>query len=111
MNWLLVIVAVLLILWAADECGFHPFPVLAAIVLVLWLAGCAHQPAVVPARVVIPIECREPMPERPVMPTELLSADASVDAYVQAAAAEIDRREGYEQQLATALANCRKPVR
>ncbi|WP_367619951.1 hypothetical protein [Comamonas kerstersii] len=42
------------------------------------------------------------------MPTEHLAGDADVDAYVQAAAAEIERREGYEDQLVTALRNCKK---
>ncbi|WP_353738650.1 hypothetical protein [Comamonas sp.] len=44
------------------------------------------------------------------MPTEHLAGDADVDTYVQAAAAEIERREGYEGQLVTALRNCKQPI-
>lgn len=74
------------------------------------LAGCAHNPPVVPGRTAIPVECQEPMPTRPVMPTELLVPGATIDAYIQAAEAEIDRREGYEDELRTALDNCTKPL-
>lgn len=42
------------------------------------------------------------------MPTEHLAGDVDVDAYVQAAAAEIERREGYEDQLVTSLRNCKR---
>lgn len=58
-------------------------------------------------KVAVPMPCQEPEPARPVMPTEHLAGDAGVDAYVQAAAAEIERREGYEDQLVTALRNCK----
>ena len=44
----------------------------------------------------VPVECREPVPDRPVMPTEAL--------------AEIDRREGYEVRLRAALQICTAPV-
>lgn len=83
----------------------------AAVAAVAFLAGCAHQPQVVPPRVVIPVECREPTPERPAMPTDALPLDASVDQFVQAAAAEIDRREAYEDRLRTALAACQQPIK
>ncbi len=79
--------------------------------LALLLPGCASLEKVLPARAAIPVECREPMPERPAMPTESLKPDATLDAYVQAAAAEIERRSGYEDQLVTALTNCRKPIK
>ena len=58
-------------------------------------------------KVAVPVPCQEPEPARPVMPTEHLAGDADVDAYVQAAAAEIERREGYEGQLVQALRNCK----
>lgn len=58
-------------------------------------------------KVAVPVPCQEPEPARPVMPTEHLAGDAGVDAYVQAAAAEIKRREGYEIQLVAALRNCK----
>lgn len=82
----------------------------AALVLaVLALAGCGHNPPVVQPRVAIPVECKEQVPERPAMPTEALTTD-SVDAYVQAAEAELLLREGYEGKLRTALEACTKPI-
>ena len=44
------------------------------------------------------------------MPTEALRPGATVDQYVQASAAEIERREGYEGLLRTALAACTAPI-
>ena len=60
--------------------------------------------------VAVPVACQEPTPERPVMPTEALRPGATVDQYVQASAAEIERREGYEGQLRAALTVCSKPI-
>lgn len=85
----------------------------AALAAVLLMAGCASSPPKVgiqQVKVAVPVPCQEPEPSRPVMPTEHLAADADVDAYVQAAAAEIERREGYETQLVTALRNCKQPL-
>lgn len=62
-------------------------------------------------KVAVPVPCQEPEPARPVMPTEHLAGDAGVDAYVQAAAAELERREGYETELRAALANCKLPLK
>lgn len=74
----------------------------------LVLAGCnATLPQV---RGPIPVECREEVPDRPVMPTEALPARPSLDAFVQAAAAEIERRESYEGRLRTALVACTTPL-
>ncbi len=61
--------------------------------------------------VAVPVECKEPMPDRPVMPTEALRPGATVDQFTQAAQAEIERREGYEVQLRAALASCTSLVR
>lgn len=87
----------------------------AALAAAVLLAGCGATP---PARVeiqqvkvAVPVPCDEPEPERPNMPTKRLAGDADVDSYVQAAAAEIERREGYEIQLRTALANCKLPLK
>lgn len=68
------------------------------------LAGCSSAPQTV--RVPVPVPCKAPMPQRPAMPTEALTADAALDDFVQAAAAEIERREGYEVQLRAAIEAC-----
>lgn len=61
--------------------------------------------------VAVPVECKEPIPDRPVMPTESLRPGATVDQFTQAAQAEIERREGYEVQLVAALAICTRPLK
>lgn len=78
--------------------------------MVVMLAGCG---ATMPQTVnkAIPLECRETVPERPAMPTESLAAGVGLDAFVQAATAEIERREAYEGQLRTALVNCTTPIK
>lgn len=83
----------------------------AALAATVLLVGCGATP---PARVeiqqvkvAVPVSCNEPEPERPSMPTEQLPVDADVDMYVQAAGAELERREGYEVQLTMALRNCK----
>lgn len=76
------------------------------------LAGCATRNHVEIQRVnvPVPVECKEPVPVRPVMPTEGLASSATLDQFAQAAMAEIERREGYEGELLAALENCRKPI-
>ncbi len=76
------------------------------------LAGCATRNHVEVQRVnvPIPVECKEPVPARPAMPTEALRQGATVDDFARAAMAEIERREGYEGELLTALENCRAPM-
>lgn len=77
------------------------------------LTACGTSPPrieIQQVKVAVPVPCQEPEPARPVMPTEHLAGDADVDAYVQAAAAEIERREGYEGQLVQALRNCKQPL-
>lgn len=83
---------------------------LAAAIALATLTGCAATP---PARVQIPvpIECREPIPPRPAMPTEALLPGATPWVLLRAALAEIDRREGYELQLRAALVVCTAPVK
>ena len=89
-------------------------PLLSAALATMLLSGCAATPAprteIQHVSVAIPVACQEPEPARPQMPTDALPDDAGVDAYVQAAAAEIERREGYEAQLLTALHNCKRPL-
>lgn len=70
----------------------------------LLLAGCTTAPEAV--RIAVPVPCRVALPARPAMPTENLTPDASLDDFVAAAAAEIERREGYELQLRAALEVC-----
>ena len=70
-------------------------------------AGCATKQE--PVRVAVPVPCRVAMPARPQMPTEALAPDVSLDDFVAAAAAEIERREGYELQLRAALEACQAP--
>lgn len=84
----------------------------AAIMVALALAmlfGCA---ATLPAqvKVPVPVACRETEPVRPVMPTDVLLPGSSLDRFVQASAAEIERREGYEVLLVTALRACITPI-
>lgn len=76
------------------------------------LAGCAAKNHVEIQRVSVPVpvECKEPVPARPVMPTEGLASTATLDQFAQAAMAEIERREGYEVELLTALQACRAPI-
>lgn len=83
------------------------------VLIPLVLAGCgATAPRVEVQRVnvAVPVECKEPIPERPVMPTEALRPGATVDQFAQASMAEIERREGYEVQLVAALAICTRPI-
>jgi hypothetical protein len=74
----------------------------------LGLAGCGA--TLQQVQVPIPIECRVQTPTRPAMPTESLQAGVTVDAFVAAATAEIERREGYEGELRAALATCTAPI-
>lgn len=91
---------------------FRLWPICAAAVLAL--AGCQTPPARVELQrvnVPLPVACDEPVPERPVMPTEQLRPGATVDQFTQAALAEIDRREGYEVRLLAALMACTRQIR
>lgn len=42
---------------------------------------------------------------------ETLRPGATVDDFARAAMAEVERREGYEGELLTALENCRAPIK
>lgn len=76
----------------------------------LVLAGCATTPGVATVKVPVPVECRETVPDRPIMPTEQFSEKPAIDQYQRAARAEIERREGYEVKLRTALEACTAPI-
>lgn len=72
------------------------------------MTGCATQYHRV--NVPVPVECKEAVPVRPAMPTETLLTGAAPWVLLRAALSEIDRREGYELQLATALTACVTPL-
>lgn len=77
----------------------------------LALAGCATTQGVTTVKVPVPVECRETVPDRPVMPTEQFTEKPAIDQYLRAARAEIERREGYEIKLRTALEACTAPIK
>lgn len=78
------------------------------VIIVGMLFGCNATLQTV--KVPVPIACQETEPGRPVMPTDRLLPGASLDSVVQAATAEIERREGYETKLVTALRACIAPI-
>lgn len=82
---------------------------LAILLLPLALAGCGATMQTV--QVPVPVECRVQVPARPAMPTEALAPGVALDAFIAAATAEIERREGYEGELRAALGECTKPVK
>lgn len=91
------------------NCSIRQFAVLLG---ALALAGCGTTPRVEiqEVKVPVPVECREPIPDRPAMPTETLADDADPFELLRAALAEIDRREGYEVRLLAALLTCTVPL-
>lgn len=82
------------------------------LLVLLVLGGCASSPRVEvqTVKVPVPVECREPIPDRPNMPTEALADDADPFELLRAALGEIDRREGYEVRLLAALTNCTRRI-
>lgn len=78
----------------------------------LALVGCSAAPRVEvqEVKVPVPVECREPIPDRPTMPTEALAEDADPFELLRAALAEIDRRDAYEVRLLAALLSCTAPL-
>lgn len=79
------------------------------LMLCLVLAGCNATLQTV--KVPVPVECKEEIPERPVMPTEQFTVKPTVDQFTQAAQVEILRREGYEKRLDAALRACTAPIK
>ena len=65
-----------------------PYPITLVALAVLGLAGCAGTPVVTAVRVPVPVECKETVPDRPVMPTEEFTAKPSLDEFTRAAMAE-----------------------
>lgn len=78
----------------------------------LALGGCATAPHVETrtVKVPVPVECLEPIPDRPSMPTEDLADDADPFNLLRSALAEIDRRESYETRLLAALMVCTQSI-
>ena len=74
------------------------------------LMACASSSSIQTVKTVIPVPCQETEPTRPIMPTDRLLPGSSLDAFVQATTAEIERREGYEITLVTALRACIAPI-
>ena len=74
------------------------------------LAGCGSVQTVRVA-VPVPVECKETIVSRPVMPTEALSPGVPPFILLRAALSEIDRREAYEVLLRTALVACTAPIK
>lgn len=77
----------------------------------LALAGCTTIPAATVTKVPVSVECKEKVPDRPVMPTEQFTEKPAIDQYLRASRAEIERREGYEIKLRTALEACTAPIK
>lgn len=76
----------------------------------LLLSACSTTPVLTTIKVPIPVACQEKVPDRPIMPTEGFTEKPALDQYVRAARAEIERRQGYETQLRTALEVCTAPI-
>lgn len=86
-------------------------PALALALTVVLISGCATTPGVTTVKVPVPVECRETVPDRPIMPTEQFTEKPAIDQYLRASRAEIERREGYEIKLRTALEACTAPIK
>ncbi len=84
------------------------FGLLYLVALAIALPGC--QATLQTIKVPVAVECKEEIPERPVMPTEQFTVKPTVDQFVQAAQVEILRRQGYEQRLDAALRACTAPI-
>lgn len=96
--------------WAKALASLH---IAVALLCLLAMAGCSTAPArveVQQVKVPVPVACAEPVPDRPVMPTEAMEPGVALFVLFRAALAEIDRREAYETKLRVALENCRRPV-
>ena len=86
------------------------------LVIVAFLGGRWTAPEIVTTvqvKVEVPIECRETVPARPVMPTEILAERTTppkVDQWSRAMRVEQPLREAYETELRAALVKCTDPI-
>lgn len=87
-----------------------PFLKHIAALAVLTLTGCGTT-SFFTVKVPVAVECRETVPDRPVMPTEQFKDKPTLDKFTQAAQAEIERREGYEKHMRAALVACTTPIK
>lgn len=81
------------------------------VAMLMLLTACGTTPVVTAIKVPVPIQCQETVPDRPAMPTEGFTEKPTLDQYVRAARAEIERHNGYETQLRTALEACTAPIK
>jgi len=81
-----------------------------ALALLFLLTACGTTPVLTEIKVPVPVACQEKVPDRPVMPTEEFTAKPTLDQLSRARAAELERREGYEVKLRTALEACTAPI-
>ena len=88
------------------------FVLIACVLALLFLlTACAATPQTVMVKVPVPVECREEVPERPLMPTEEFTEKPALDEFTRAAQAELKTREGYEIKLRAALVACTAPIK
>ena len=81
-----------------------------ALAIAAMLAGCATTAPITTIKVPVPVQCQETIPDRPIMPTEQFKAKPKLDEFVTASQAELERREGYEGKMRTALEACTAPI-
>lgn len=79
----------------------------ALLIATAMLTGCASTERLVQIRVPVPVACQVAEPARPVMDTDTVPTTSAIDVLARAMRAEIERREGYEGELRTALAACK----
>lgn len=74
----------------------------------LSLVGCASMKPQPPqiVNVAVPVPCKIQTIKRPDMPTDKLKKSDNIYVKTQAAFAEIDIRQGYEDQLNAAIEGC-----
>lgn len=86
------------------------------LIVVAFLGGRWTAPetvTTVQVKVEVPVECREKVPERPVMPTEILAAQPTppqLDQWSRAMRVEHPLRQAYEIELRAALVKCTDPL-
>jgi len=83
----------------------------AAVVVLLvaaLLGGCAAVGTTTTIEVPIPVPCEPPEVAAPALPIDSLSPEADIFEHVRALWATVERMEGYESELRTAVDACRR---